>query len=42
MDLGREAPADLAAQIDALAEDERINDELERLKRELEARKAQA
>lgn len=42
MDLGREAPADLAAEIDALAEDERINDELERLKRELEARKAQA
>lgn len=42
MDLGREVPADLAAEIDALAEDERINEELERLKRELEARKAQA
>lgn len=35
MDMGREVPADLAAEIDSLAEDERINDELERLKAEL-------
>jgi phage shock protein A len=42
MDLGREAPADLAAEIDALVEDERIDEELERLKRELDNRKAQA
>ncbi|GAB3271408.1 phage shock protein PspA [Parahaliea aestuarii] len=35
MDLGREVPPDLAAEIDALAEDERINDELARLKGEL-------
>jgi phage shock protein A len=32
MDLGREVPPDLAAQINALQDDERINDELERLK----------
>lgn len=42
MDLGREAPADLAAEIDALVEDERIDEELQRLKRELDNRKAQA
>ena len=35
MDVGHEASPDLAAEIDALAEDERINDELERLKSEL-------
>jgi phage shock protein A len=35
MDIGREVPADLAAEINALAEDERITDELERLKSEL-------
>jgi phage shock protein A len=35
MDVGREVSPDLAAEIDALAEDERINDELERLKSEL-------
>lgn len=35
MDIGREVPADLAAEIGALAEDERITDELERLKSEL-------
>jgi len=35
MDLGREVPADLAAQISALQDDERINDELQRLKAEL-------
>ena len=35
MDIGREVPADLAAEISALAEDERITDELERLKNEL-------
>jgi len=32
MDLGREVPPDLAAQITALQDDERISDELERLK----------
>jgi phage shock protein A len=32
MDMGREVPADLAAQISALQDDERINDELQRLK----------
>ena len=35
MDVGREVAPDLAAEIDALAEDERITDELERLKSEL-------
>ena len=35
MDIGREVPADLAAEINALAEDERITDELERLKSQL-------
>lgn len=35
MDLGREVPVDLAAQINALQDDERINDELQRLKAEL-------
>lgn len=35
MDIGRDVPPDLAAEIDALAEDERINDELQRLKTEL-------
>ncbi|NCF17830.1 MAG: phage shock protein PspA [Haliea sp.] len=35
MDIGREVPPDLAAEIDALQEDERINDELQRLKSEL-------
>lgn len=42
MDLGREAPADLAAAIDALVEDERITDEIERLRRDLDTRKGQA
>jgi phage shock protein A len=32
MDIGREVPPDLAAQINALQDDERINDELARLK----------
>ena len=36
MDLGREASPDLAAEIDALQEDEQINDELQRLKAELD------
>jgi phage shock protein A len=40
MDLGREVAPDLAAEIDALQEDERINDELARLKSELGAREA--
>lgn len=35
MDIGRDVPPDLAAEIDALQEDERINEELERLKSEL-------
>lgn len=35
MDLGREVPPDLAAEISALEQDERITDELERLKNEL-------
>jgi phage shock protein A len=36
MDLGREVTPDLAAEIDALAEDEQINSELERLKKEIQ------
>jgi len=35
MDLGREVPPDLAAEINALQEDDRITDELERLKSEM-------
>ena len=35
MDVGRDVPPGLAAEISALAEDERINDELERLKSEM-------
>jgi phage shock protein A len=35
MDVGRDVPPDLAAEIDALAEDERINDDLARLKSQL-------
>ncbi len=35
MDIGRDVPPDLAAEINALAGDERISDELERLKSEL-------
>jgi phage shock protein A len=35
MDLGREVPPDLAAEIDALQEDDLINDELQRLKSEM-------
>jgi phage shock protein A len=35
MDMGREGVPDLAAEIDSLAQDEKINDELERLKREM-------
>jgi phage shock protein A len=35
MDLGREVPPDLAAQISALQDDERISDELQRLKAEM-------
>jgi phage shock protein A len=40
LDVGREVPPDLAAEIDALQQDERISDELQRLKAELEARQA--
>jgi phage shock protein A len=36
MDVGRDVSPDLAAEIDALAEDEHINDELQRLKSELD------
>jgi len=35
MDLGREVPPDLAAEIDALQEDDMINNELQRLKSEM-------
>lgn len=38
MDMGREVPPDLAAEIDALAGDERINDELERMKSEMDSK----
>ncbi len=38
MDIGREVAPDLAAEIDALQEDERINAELDRLKSELQTR----
>ena len=35
MDVGRDVPPDLAAEINALEDDERITDELERLKSEM-------
>ena len=38
MDLGRDVPPDLAAEIDALAEDERISDELARLKAQMQGK----
>ena len=41
MDMGRDVPPDLAAEIVALHEDERISEELERLRAELEVRDAQ-
>ena len=41
MDVGRDVPPDLAAEIDALAEDERINDELQRIKSEMGERNTQ-
>ncbi len=37
MDIGREVAPDLAEQINALADDERISDELEKLKSKLKA-----
>lgn len=37
MDLGKEGQIDLASEIDALAEDEKINEELSRLKSEVQA-----
>ncbi|MEJ2532877.1 MAG: phage shock protein PspA [Halioglobus sp.] len=40
MDIGQDVAPDLAAEIDALQEDERINDELARLKSELGGREA--
>ena len=36
MDVGRDVPPDLAAQISALQDDERISDELERIKAEMD------
>ena len=42
MDMGREVSPDLAAQINALEEDEKISDELERLKAELGGGKGDA
>jgi len=41
MEVGREVPADLAAEIDALHEDERISSELERLKSEIGGKDSQ-
>jgi phage shock protein A len=41
MDVGREVSPDLATEIDALQQDERINDELERLKSEMGAGNSQ-
>ena len=38
MDMGRDVPPDLAAEIDALAEDERISDELARLKEQMQGK----
>lgn len=35
MDLGRDVPTDLASEIDSLVEDEKINEELARLKQEM-------
>ena len=42
MDVGRDVPPDLAAEIDALAEDERISDDLERLKSEMSGKPEQS
>ena len=42
MDLGRDVPADLASEIDSLVEDEKINEELARLKQEMEPGKESA
>ncbi|MBA6412499.1 phage shock protein PspA [Parahaliea sp. F7430] len=42
MDIGRDVPPDLAAEIDALQEDERISDELQRLKNELSGQAGKA
>jgi len=36
MDIGRDVPPDLAAQISALQDDERISDELKRIKAEMD------
>ncbi len=38
MDVGRDVPPDLAAEIDALAENERISEELERIKSEMQGK----
>ncbi|PLW83197.1 phage shock protein PspA [Kineobactrum sediminis] len=40
MDMGRDVPPDLAAEIDALQNDERISGELDRLRQELQRRQA--
>lgn len=42
MDLGREVSPDLAAEINALQEDDRINDDLARLKTEMAGTKVPA
>lgn len=41
MDVGRDVPQDLVAEIDALQQDEKINNELERLKSEMGSKDAQ-
>ena len=41
MDIGRDVSPDLAAQIDALEDDDRITDELERLKTEMSTREGE-
>jgi phage shock protein A len=42
MDLGRDVPGDLASEIDSLVEDEKINEELARLKQEMGGASANA
>ena len=41
MDMGRDVSPDLAAQIEALEDDDRINDEIERLKTEMSGREGE-
>jgi phage shock protein A len=42
MDVGRDVPPDLAAEIDALEENERISDELARLKSSMDGKPEQS